>query len=128
MFIGCYYNRVKSFRLVHAYGTPGNGDAARLTGSAGDDVLYGSSYSTRLKGSGFNNRAVMFDQIEADGAGGTDTATLYDAALESGLVHYADVDVILWLSQFDQILQHDTATDEDTPTESADAIFTAYWQ
>jgi hypothetical protein len=125
---GDYYNRVKSFRYVHAYGTPGNQDLARLYGSAANDTLYASSYSARLQGSGFNHRAVLFDQIEADGGGGSDTAKLYDAALESGLAHYANVDAILWLSQFDQINQHDTETDEDTSTEAADEIFTAYWQ
>ena len=39
-------------------------------------------------------------------AGGTDTAHLYDAVLESGRVEYSDVDVLLWLAQFDQIDEH----------------------
>jgi hypothetical protein len=122
-----YYNRVKSFAYVHGYGTPGNEDMAQLHGSAGNDGLLASGRSTALYGSGFYNRAVLFDQVEANACGGTNTARLYDAVLEAGLVHRSNVDAILWLCQFDRINQHDTETDEDTATEALDEIFTAYW-
>jgi hypothetical protein len=124
---GNYYNRVKSFAYVHGYGTPGTRDSAYLHGSRGNDTLVSADYASRLYGSGFNNRAVSFDQIEADGAGGADRARLHDAVLEAGRADYPDVDDILWLSQFDQIDQHDTETGEEISTEAVDAIFTAYW-
>ena len=122
-----YYNRVKSFRWVHAYGTPGNEDVAKLYGSAHDDGLLATDRICALYGVGFYNRTVLFDQVEANGGGGTDTARVYDAVLESGLVHYSNVDAILWLYQFDQINQYDTQTDQDTSTEALDEVFTACW-
>jgi hypothetical protein len=130
LFNASYYNRVRSFAYVHAFGTPGTQDKAWLYGSAGNDKLMASNRSTALYGGyggGFFNRAWFFDQVEADGNGGTDTAKLYDAVLEAGRVQYANVEAILWLYHFDQITQHDTETDEDTSTEAVDEVFTAYW-
>lgn len=71
---------------------------------------------------------VLFNRIEAEGGGGTDKARLYDAVLEPGRVEYANLDVILWLTQFDQIDQHDTESGEQTSTAADDGMFTAYWQ
>jgi len=121
-----FFNRAKGFRWVHAFATGGT-DVAHLYGSAAKDTLVATPEYTRLYGPEYFNRAVSFDQVHAHAGGGQDVAILYDAALEAGLVHYANVDAILWLYQFDQINQHDTETEEDTSTEAVDEIFTAYW-
>ena len=78
-----YYNRVKYFEGVHAYGSNGGIDEANLHGSAGDDHFYASLTEASLYGDGFYNRAKGFEKVSGNAVdGGNDVAELHDSALD----------------------------------------------
>jgi hypothetical protein len=70
---------------------------------------------------------VAFDQVEADGAGGSDVAELYDAGLQTGLTVPSGAAILAWLDQFDEIRQIDSDTSDESTIEAVDELFTAYW-
>ena len=85
-----FYNRVKEFDYVHAYGTAGGEDRAYLHGSTGNDHLEAWPYQAKLSGSGFYNRARSFRYVSADGGAGYDRAVLHDSVLEADYLEAED--------------------------------------
>jgi len=75
--------KATDFEVVKAYARNGGHDEAHLTGSPGDDRLYGHQETAWLTGTGFYSFVELFDYVEADGAGQAtnDRADLYDSKL-----------------------------------------------
>ncbi len=75
-----FYNRVKSFRSVHALASGNEGDVAALHDDPGaPDTLKAWPTEARLYGAGYTNTATGFPAISAYGtAGDGDLAQLYD--------------------------------------------------
>ena len=60
--------------------TGDSSDTASLTGSTGNDGVYGAPTFTSIYGTGFNEVASNFKQVSVQGGGGSDTANLYDSS------------------------------------------------
>ena len=60
-------------------------------GTAGRDTFVAKEQSGKLRGKGYFNRAVWFDQIEVHAGRGTDVAKLRDAVLETGISEPVEV-------------------------------------
>ncbi len=110
-----FYNRVNSFRYVHAYATQGGNDVARLYDSEGKDTLKASPEMAQLYNGSFFNRANYFrNTYSYSTAGGDDSAYLSDSALEEYPDHFeADagwarlsnelLGYAHWLTEFEEV-------------------------
>ena len=131
---GYYWIRAKAFHYVFANATAGGVDTAQLIGAGGNDALVAGSNYARLSGTGYFNRALGFAKNQVYGVKGTDTATLYDAALTQGSVLKAGtlpttVARTLWLYDFEWfVVENSPAKGGKKVVQAAvDQVYTAYW-
>ena len=74
-----FANRAWYFDYLHGYSSPGSGDVAHLSDSAGDDRFVGRPTYSKLTGDDFFYRAKGFDEVYASAGEGNDEAELYDS-------------------------------------------------
>jgi len=115
-----FYNRAKFFEAVHAYGTAGGYDSARLYDSAGDDHFVLRPDDGALFGDQFYNRAKFFEEIEANAdAGGQDNASyesVKDAHLEAAndWAQLSWAGRFAWLTEFERVKAESSGDGNDT--------------